>query len=341
MKTATYQKAATSAKAPMFLISLALVLCAVITTRASGSKTAHENMPDRQVALTIDDLPAAASPVMSGAETLEMTKQLLAKLKEANAPAVGFVNERSLYFKLGDADDRIRALNLWLDLGFELGNHTFAHTGLNRVPLSEWEDAVIQGEPVIKLLLAAHGMKLRYFRHPYLDTGRDLQTRREAEAFLVQRGYRIAPVTLDGSDWHFAPVYDDARRRGDKAVQEEVLKEYLAYSDACFEFSEKLARSVLGREPKQIILLHGNWLEAEHIDELLALLRRRGYRFITLEDALSDDAYGLPNTWVGEEGRGWIEQWAITKGQMPQGEPVFPKSIEERIKALPRPPAQP
>src|SRR5581483_6439793 len=71
------------------------------------------------------------------------------------------------------------------------------------------------------------------------------------------------------------------------------------------------------------------------------LLRRRGYRFITLEDALSDDAYGLPNTWVGEEGRGWIEQWAITKGQMPQGEPVFPKSIEERIKALPRPPAQP
>src|SRR5579885_3059036 len=153
MKAATYQKAATSAKAPMFLISLALVLCAVITTRASGSKTARESMPDRQVALTIDDLPAAASPVMSGAETLEMTKQLLAKLKEANAPAVGFVNERSLYFKLGDADDRIRALNLWLDLGFELGNHTFAHTGLNRVSLAEWEDAVIQGEPILGRLL--------------------------------------------------------------------------------------------------------------------------------------------------------------------------------------------
>lgn len=334
-------KTATSVKSAVSLASLAFVLWVATATRAAGPGTAPENPPDRQVALSIDDLPAAASPVMSGAETLEMTKQLLAKLKAANAPAVGFVNERSLYYKLGDADDRIRALNLWLDLGFELGNHTFAHTGLNRVSLAEWEDAVIQGEPVIKLLLAAHGMKLRYFRHPYLDTGRDLQTRREAEAFLVQRGYRIAPVTLDGSDWHFAAVYDDARRRGDRAVEEEVVKSYLAYSDACFDFSEKLARSALGREPKQIILLHGNWLEAEHVDELLALLRRRGYRFITLEEALSDDAYGLPNTWVGEEGRGWIEQWAITKGQMPQGEPVFPKEIEDRITALPRPPAQP
>lgn len=328
-------------KAAIALASLALVLWISAVTRASAPAAQPENQPNRRVALTIDDLPAAAAQVMSGAEILEMTKQLVAKLKENNAPAVGFVNERELYYKLGDADDRIRALNVWLDSGFELGNHTFAHTGLNRVSLPEWEDAVIQGEPVIKLLLAAHGMKLRYFRHPYLDTGRDLQTRREAEAFLVQRGYRIAPVTLDGSDWHFAPVYADARERGDKAVQEEVVKAYLAYSDACFDYAEKLSQSLLGYEPKQVILLHGNWLEADHIDELLALMRRRGYRFITLEDALGDDAYGLPNTWVGEEGRSWLEQWAITRGQIPRGEPIFPQSIEDRIKALPKPPAQP
>jgi hypothetical protein len=48
------------------------------------------------------------------------------------------------------------------------------------------------------MLLAAHNMKLRYFRHPYLDTGRDLQTRRQAEAFLVARGYHIAPQAKPG-----------------------------------------------------------------------------------------------------------------------------------------------
>jgi hypothetical protein len=44
-------------------------------------------------------------------------------------PAVGFVNERKLY-KFGEADERINALHLWLDYGFELGNHTFNHSSL-------------------------------------------------------------------------------------------------------------------------------------------------------------------------------------------------------------------
>jgi len=65
------------------------------------------------------------------------------------------------------------------------------------VGLKAWQDDVGAGRERNALLLEEHKMKLRYFRHPYLDTGRDLQTRREAEAFLAARGYRIAPVTLD------------------------------------------------------------------------------------------------------------------------------------------------
>src|SRR5262249_24186731 len=81
---------------------------------------------------------------------------------------------------------------------------------------------------------------------------------------------------------------------------------------------------------------HANWLEAEHVGELRELIKRRGYRFITLENALGDDAYGLPDTWVGEEGRGWIEHWAITRGQPPLNAPVFPADILARIDALPK-----
>jgi len=124
--------------------------------------------------------------------------------------AVGFVNEKKVY-KLGEVDERIKALRMWLDYGFELGNHTFSHSSLNKVGLQAWEDDVVQGESVTRMLLAEHNMKLRYFRHPFLDTGRDLQTRREAEAFLVARGYHIAPVTLDAWDWMYAGVYDDAK----------------------------------------------------------------------------------------------------------------------------------
>lgn len=287
-----------------------------------------QSSPDRQVAITIDDLPSGMADRQPAADITAMTAKLLGTLRDRKVPVVGFVNEKKLY-KPGEVDERIKALQMWLDYGFELGNHTFSHMSLNQAGLKAWEDDVIQGESVLNLLLAPRKMKLRYFRHPYLDVGRDLQTRREAEAFLTQRGYRIAPITLDGWDWMFAGVYEDAKNRNDTDLQQKLAKEYLAHHDAVCAYYEQLSMKLLGYEPKQILLLHASRLEADHIGELLDLLRKRGYRFITLEDALGDSAYSLPNTYVGEEGSGWLEQWAITQGKIPQGAPPFPQWVIE------------
>jgi peptidoglycan-N-acetylglucosamine deacetylase len=296
--------------------------------------------PDRQVAITIDDLPAGAAYSMSAATITSMTSRLLAILREQKIPAVGFVNEKKLY-KFGEVDERIKALSMWVDSGFELGNHTFSHASLNQVGLKAWEDEIVQGETVTRLLLAQHNMKLRYFRHPYLDTGRDLETRREAEAFLVARGYRIAPVTLDAWDWMYARVYEDAKQRGDTALQQQLVTSYLSYSDAVFAYAEQLSKELVGYEPKQIILLHANELEADHLNELLDVMRKRGYRFITLENALGYQAYSMSDTYVGEEGTDWLDHWATTRGKPAQGHPDFPQWVLDRDKALPHPPPAP
>ncbi|MGC2766526.1 MAG: polysaccharide deacetylase family protein [Candidatus Acidiferrum sp.] len=288
--------------------------------------------PKREIAITIDDLPAGAANSMTGTEIVEMTTKLLNTLRERKVPAVGFVNEQKLY-KLGEVDDRIKALNLWLDDGFELGNHTFAHTSLNRVPLQAWEEEVVRGETVTRILLTAHKMKLRYLRHPYLDAGLDLQTRREAEAFLTSRGYRIAPITMDAWDWMYAGVYDDARKRADTGLQQQLVSSYLSHTTDVFDYYEKLSKTLFGYEPKQILLLHGNWLEADHIGELLDLLQKRGYQFVTLEDALSDGAYSSPDEYVGE-GTGWLDHWAITRGQPPQNTPVFPQWVLDKSREI-------
>src|SRR6202022_2842648 len=245
---------------------LAVGLSALVT----GPRIQAQN-PQREIAITIDDLPAADAAHMAGTEITAMTTKLLGTLRDQKVPAVGFVNERKL-FKFGEVDERIKALNMWLDYGFELGNHTFSHASLNQVGLKEWEEDVVRGETVTRLLQAQHNMKMRYLRHPFLDTGRDLQTRREAEAFLVARNYRIAPVTMDAWDWMFASVYEDARTRGDAASQQQLVAAYLAHNTAVFEYCEKLSRGLVGYEPKQKLLLHGNWLEAAHIGELLELL---------------------------------------------------------------------
>jgi peptidoglycan-N-acetylglucosamine deacetylase len=277
---------------------------------------------------------------MTGAEIIEMTSKLLGTLRDQKVPAVGFVNERKLY-KFGEVDDRIKALSMWPEYGFELGNHTFSHASLNRVGLRNWEEEIVRGETVTRMLLEQHNMQLRYFRHPYLDTGRDIDTRRRAEAFLVERGYRIAPVTMDAWDWMYAGVYEDARRHGDTALQQKLVSSYHDYTNQVFDYYEKFSKDLIGYEPKQILLLHGNWLEADHIAELLDLLRKRGYKFITLQDALSDSAYSLPDEYIGEEGTSWIDHWAITRGHPPQNTPVFPQWVIDQSNALPHRPTQP
>lgn len=315
-------------------------LCIAVLLSTSVASFGQNSAPARAISLTIDDLPAAGANFMTGQEIIDMTQKLLATLRERHVPAVGFVNERKLY-KFGEVDDRIKALSLWLDSGFELGNHTYSHMSLNQAGLKNWEEDTVRGETVTSLLLAQHNMKLRYFRHPYLDTGRDLQTRREADQFLTQRGYRIAPVTMDAWDWMYAGVYEDARRRGDTALQQQLITSYLSYTSQVFDYYEKFSRDLLGYEPKQVILLHGNWLEADHIGELLDLLQKRGYRFVTLQEALSDTAYSVADEFVGEEGASWIDQWAITKGHPPINTPVFPQWVIDRSKALPHRPTQP
>ena len=312
--------------------TLLALLCTLCIFPVFANAQAPQKL-DRQVAITIDDLPAGMADRMPAADITAMTAKLLGTLRDQKIPVVGFVNEKKLY-KTGEVDERIKALQMWVDYGFELGNHTFSHASLNQVGLKAWEEEVIRGETVTRTLLAPRKMKLRYFRHPYLDTGRDLLTRREAEAFLVERGYRIAPITLDGWDWMFAGLYEDAKSRKDTGLQQQIVKEYLAYHDAVFAHSEQLSVKVVGYEPKQILLLHASNLEADHIGELMDVLRKRGYRFVTLEDALSDTAYSLPDTYVGEEGTGWLDHWAITQGKIPQGAPVFPQWVMDRTKQL-------
>jgi hypothetical protein len=59
------------------------------------------------------------------------------------------------------------------------------------------------------------------------------------------------------------------------------------------------------------------------------MLERRGYQFVSLEIALRDPAYRLPNTYAGTGGFSWIHRWAMTKGMPNKGEPEPPVWVFE------------
>lgn len=100
-----------------------------------------------------------------------------------------------------------------------------------------------------------------------------------------------------------------------------------------FEYFEKASIASLGRAMKHVLLLHANALNADHFSALVGMMRQRGYAFVTLEEALTDSAYALPDTYAGAEGISWLQRWAITKGvdkTFFAGEPTTPEFVMQQ-----------
>jgi peptidoglycan/xylan/chitin deacetylase (PgdA/CDA1 family) len=269
----------------------------------------------------------------------ENTRKLLAAATERGVPVVGFVNEGKLFVdgeSPAQAEERRAVLKMWTDAGFELGNHTYSHESLNTTPLADFEKDVVRGEPVVRGLLAEKGKTLRYFRHPFLQVGLDLEKRRAFESFLSERGYTVAPVTIDNDDYVYAAIYADALRRGDRAAASRIGEDYLRYMDTVFAFVEDVSRRLLGREVRQVLLVHANTLNADLFDRVADALKARGYGFIALEDALKDDAYRLPDDYVGRWGISWLHHWELTSGRKRSPSPDPPDWVQKAYDALAR-----
>jgi peptidoglycan-N-acetylglucosamine deacetylase len=284
----------------------------------------------REVAITFDDLPATY-----GDGDLErfrsITSRLLHSIKANNVPAIGFVNEGKLH-RANQLKERTALLKMWLDAGLELGNHTYSHISIDQFPLERYQEEIIRGEEVTKKLMTEKGMKLKYFRHPQLRTGPTPEYKKGLEQFLASRGYTIAPVTIDNNDFMFAAVYGEAKMRGDTETMKRVSDAYIPYMETVFEFFEKLSVDFLGYEIKQTLLLHANDLNADHFDDLVRMMKKRGYTFISLDEALKDKAYQLPDA-LDKKGLSWIHRWMKAKGMEIRPEPGEPKLIGELFQA--------
>src|SRR5947209_712290 len=154
---------------------LILILCTLaLLLNTQGQDRSPINSVHREIAITFDDLPLQGPPL--GIDKLrDMTAKLLHSINANNVPAFGDVNEAKLY-RNGRLDPaRVAILKMWLDAGLELGNHTFSHADINKTPLAAYEQEIIRGETVTAGLLRERGMKLRYFRHPFLHAGSDAE----------------------------------------------------------------------------------------------------------------------------------------------------------------------
>lgn len=278
------------------------------------STTILAQNPQRFIAVTIDDLPVVSTRKDLKSRQ-EITKKLLAHITKAKVPAIGFVNENKLYTNGKRDEAQVELLRLWLKAGLELGNHTFSHMSLHDNSLEKYKADILKGEIITKELLSEKRMKMRYFRHPYLWTGLDLQTKKDLGDFLQRNGYTIAPVTIDNADYIFSSAYDKAFEKKDKKLMQQIGAAYIPYMEAKMDYWERQSVRLFNRELKQILLLHANFINADYFDDLAKMLKKRGYKFVTLEESLKDEAYKLPDTFTRRAGISWLHRWALEKGR--------------------------
>jgi beta-lactamase regulating signal transducer with metallopeptidase domain/peptidoglycan/xylan/chitin deacetylase (PgdA/CDA1 family) len=312
-----------AARAPLASAALlALLACGALAAShalAGSGATGTHSMPrvgahsvKREVAVTFVNFPGFVNEATALAA---QTRRLLRSLDENDVRAVAFVNEARLYREDGSQNEgRVRVLREWLAAGHELGNETAHHTNLYQTSVEEFEADVVRGDQLLSKLSAERGAKVRYFSYPYLNTGATPEAKSAVERFLGGRGYRVHPVTIDNMDWLFNRAYADLLTREDEAGAAALRAEYVSYMERMFEFYEGYSREVVGREMPQVLMLTAGALNADCFGDLAAMMRRRGYTFVTLDQATRDDAYSMPDTYTGLRGDSWIARWAVSKG---------------------------
>jgi peptidoglycan/xylan/chitin deacetylase (PgdA/CDA1 family) len=277
-------------------LPLLLMLCACRTPPAAPPPpveapppraVAKRSEPSRAVAVTLDDLPLGdIGRYTDDAERHRTVEKLAGLIKERRLPVTGF-------FIMSHHARHPSLLPVWRDAGVRLGNHTWSHPSPNRVSIETYLADLERGHRAVAALAPPGGRVP--FRHPYLDEGFLPEKRAAIQEKVRELGSVEVPVTIDTSDWLYARGYLDARHQGDRRRAELYRRSWRWNIEESTLIAELLARELFGREPPQILLLHANALNADHLGQALDWLAGRGYRFVSLEEALADPAYREPD----------------------------------------------
>lgn len=269
---------------------------------------------DKKICITVDDLPAVTySSTMEGLHS-EITSKLLKTFVRYSIPAIGFVVEGQLY-KGGTLDSaKLELLEMWLENGCVLGNHTYSHYDYNNVNDTAYYNDILKGQILTKSLMQNHNKVLKFFRHPYLHSGVDSIKSKSLNDFLSKNNYIISPVTIDNDDYLFAKAYHTAFRNNDTLLMKEIGVEYVCYMEQKLHYFEKVSEDVFNRKITQTLLIHASQINADYLDELAKMYIKNGYTFTSQEEAFNDLAYTTQITFYSKRGLSWIFRWGLSNG---------------------------
>jgi peptidoglycan-N-acetylglucosamine deacetylase len=227
------------------------------------------------LAITIDDFNLSDTPRLTGPERDTAIRKALARHR---VKAAGFVVGKYL-----DGERSARVLTAWSDEGHILGNHSFSHAYYGGKDPAGMMADILKCEP----LLTPYAGFRRLFRFPYLAEGNTAAGRDALRALLHNHDYKIAPVTIDTSDWYVDNRLT-ARLTADPQADLAPYRRY--WLDHLWDratYYDGLAQAVLGHSLDHTILLHHRLATGLFFDDALAMFRSRGWRLVDAVAALA------------------------------------------------------
>lgn len=270
---------------------------------AAGEERGRQPAPNAHpaIAITFDDLPQVGI-LPAGEDAVSVAKTLVGELKANHLEGTyGFVNGD----KLGNRPGAPEALQIWLDAGMNVGNHSWSHMRLTTNTVEAFEQDIAQNEPALEQYGSARDW--HWFRYPYLEEGETVEKRRAVREYLREHGYRVAQVTLQFADYEWNDAYSRCRDKQDEVAIAKLKETYLYAAAQDIRMGREEERMVFGREIPEVLLLHETPFTTLMLPQLLDMVRKDGFKFESLAQVESDAAYGEdPN--AGSESGGTLTE---------------------------------
>ena len=290
------------------------------STDSHAAAAAEEQNPvsassQPQVAFTFDDLPAHG-PLPPGVARPAVVQSILKTLqRETMPPVYGFVNG----FRVARYPYQVHILQAWHAAGEPLGNHTWSHPEFDKLSPAAYERNIQENEALLREVDPRGDW--HWFRYPFLEEGNTVAKHEAVRAWLDSHGYKVAEVSMDFQDYLWNEPYARCMARGDQAAVRQLHDTYLSTADEYIGVYRELAHRLYGRDIPYVLLMHVGAFDARMLPELIALFRKRGFTFTTLEAAMADPAYRVDPKMAAPGGTTFNEMVAgIRNIEMPDAE---------------------
>lgn len=316
---------------PAFLlVAISLSVISVVIWQVNVNKSeAKTNTAAKKIAISL----YAASTVIPSEnppEDVETMRLVVEKLKQHKIPTVGFLSGVKVNIHAENIpEDQEKIVSLWREAGFEIGVLNLKYPQSFNSTIAEYQAAIksraAKLDPYYQKQIdifknfkkvdfkkfsleekKSYFEELKKQREP-LEKSREEIINVEKE-WMKDNNLTRVKYTFGTHDWIYSYTYDVARKENNREMMNRIKAAYIGYLSKSLDYYEKYSQQLFERNIPQTIPLTPSRLLADSADELFAMLQKHGYQFVSMDEAMQDEAYQSAPISANGTGSSWLDK---------------------------------